>query len=199
MRKKGILNYLKPPKDWFIPVNFMLAIFIGLFCYSMYVSNAISYLSDEPETCINCHVMEPNFASWEHSSHREVATCVDCHVPHDNLFKKYYFKAKDGLRHATIFTMRTEPQVIVMKEDGNMVVQENCKACHSHANSEVGLLNVTYENSLHGEGKLCWDCHREVPHGRVKSLSSTPNALTPKLGSPVPDWIKESSSTTEKK
>jgi len=199
MKKRGIFDYLKPPDKWFWPVNFLLALLIGLFFYSLYVSNAISYLSDDPKTCVNCHVMQPQFASWQHSSHREVATCVDCHVPHNSFLAKYMFKAEDGLRHATIFTLRAEPQVIQMREDGIRVVQENCKSCHQFTNSRVGLLDVTYENNLHGEGKLCWECHREVPHGRVKSLSSTPNARVPLLESPVPDWIKKMNAAKENK
>ena len=39
--------------------------------------------------------------------------------------------------------------------------------------------------------RVCWECHREVPHGRVNSLSSTPYARVPLPESPVPDWLKE--------
>ena len=42
-----------------------------------------------------------------------------------------------------------------------------------------------------GEGKACWDCHRDVPHGGSNSLSSTPNALLPYPESPVPDWLQK--------
>ena len=31
-------------------------------------------------------------------------------IPHTNFVAKYLFKANDGLRHATYFTMRWEPQ-----------------------------------------------------------------------------------------
>jgi cytochrome c nitrite reductase small subunit len=189
-RLQALLNYFRPPGTWIWWVNFTLAVLIGIISYTAYVSNAVSYLSDNPKTCVNCHVMQSEFASWQHSSHREVATCNDCHVPHTNIFATYAFKAMDGLGHATAFTLRSEPQVIRMKDAGIRVVQENCKNCHENLNTQVGLLNVTYDNSLHGEGKLCWNCHREVPHGRVKGLSSSPNAMVPVPGSPVPNWIK---------
>jgi cytochrome c nitrite reductase small subunit len=39
--------------------------------------------------------------------------------------------------------------------------------------------------------KLRMDCHREVPHGRVNSLSGTPGARVPLPPSPVPGWSKE--------
>lgn len=57
-------------------------VFCGLLAYLVYMSKAYSYLSDNPEVCINCHVMGPYYATWQHSSHKNVATCNDCHVPH---------------------------------------------------------------------------------------------------------------------
>ena len=150
-----------------------------------------SYLSEEPTTCINCHVMESQYASWFHSSHRENATCNDCHVPHNNIFRKYYFKMSDGMRHATIFTLRNEPQVITIKEAGIGVVQENCIRCHEYANEEVNTINITRHNYHYGLGKLCWDCHRELPHGTVNSLSSAPNSQIPEMDDPVPEWLQK--------
>ena len=190
MGLKKLFNYLKPPSNWIFYVNLLFAFFVGIFVYGLYVSNAVSYLSDDPKTCVNCHVMRSEFASWQHSSHREVAVCNDCHVPHNNVFNKYFFKAKDGLRHASMFTLRMEPQVIRMHEAGQEVVQANCQGCHQNVNRDVGLLNVSLEDKQHGEGKLCWDCHREVPHGRVKGLNSAPNSRVPLPGSPIPEFIK---------
>ena len=184
-----LLKKILPPDNWKFPVAIILGVFVGIFFYLFNISNASSYISDEPETCINCHVMEPQYATWFHSSHREAANCNDCHVPHNSVFSKYFFKAKDGMRHSTIFALRKEPQVMKIKHEGLTVVQENCKRCHSFVNEEVTSMNVTGENYTHGEGKLCWECHREVPHGTVTSLSSTPNAFVPRLGSPVPDWL----------
>ncbi|VAW83995.1 Cytochrome c nitrite reductase, small subunit NrfH [hydrothermal vent metagenome] len=90
-----------------------------------------------------------------------------------------------------MFTFRMEPQVIKMHEAGQEVVQANCQSCHQNVNRDVGLLNVSLEDKLHGNGKLCWECHREVPHGRIKGLSTTPNAKVPMQGSPIPEFIKK--------
>ena len=49
-------------------------VFCGLLAYLVYMSKAYSYLSDNPEVCINCHVMGPYYATWQHSSHKNVAT-----------------------------------------------------------------------------------------------------------------------------
>ncbi len=167
------------------------SVFLGLILFLLYVSKAYSYLSDNPNTCMNCHIMAPQYATWNHSSHREVAHCNDCHVPHNNVFNKYYFKAKDGMRHATMFTLRKEPQVIFIREEGAEVVHKNCIRCHSKLLTDPKLASTVVEHNGHRTDRKCWECHREVPHGRVNSLSSVPNAKVPLPESPVPDWIKE--------
>lgn len=186
-----MIKKLLPPRNWILPVIIITGIFIGISAFILYVSKAHSYLSDNPKTCTNCHIMAPQYATWNHSSHRNVAHCNDCHVPHNNVFNKYYFKAKDGLRHATIFTLRKEPQVIFIHEEGAQVVHNNCIRCHSKQLADPKLLSSVKFLENHRTDRKCWECHREVPHGRVNSLSSVPNAKVPLPESPVPDWIKE--------
>jgi cytochrome c nitrite reductase small subunit len=166
-------------------------IFIGLFCFLFYVSKAYSYLSDSPETCVNCHIMSPQYATWNHSSHRRYTNCNDCHVPHNNVFNKYFFKAKDGMRHASMFALRLEPQVIFIHEAGRDVVHQNCIRCHSKLLVDPKLSASVKDLHTQRTDRVCWECHREVPHGRVNSLSSTPNARVPLPESPVPGWLKE--------
>lgn len=135
--------------------------------------------------------MVPQYATWNHSSHREHAHCNDCHVPHNNFLNKYYFKAKDGLRHASVFTLRNEPQVIFIKDEGMNVVQKNCIRCHVNLITDIKLISKATDYQQHRTDRKCWECHREVPHGRVNSLSSTPNARVPIPESPVPEWLQQ--------
>ncbi|HZK08419.1 MAG TPA: cytochrome c nitrite reductase small subunit [Bacteroidales bacterium] len=187
----NMFHFLIPPPTWRLPAAIVMGAFVGLGLYTLRISNAVSYLSDRPETCINCHVMNPQYASWFHSAHREYATCNDCHVPQTNPVASYTFKAMDGARHATIFTLRNEPQVIQIKDGGAAVVQENCKRCHLHMNEDVHTVKVSLKMAQQDQGQLCWDCHREVPHGRVSSLSTSTYARVPRLGSAVPPWLKK--------
>ncbi len=187
----NILKKLIPPDPWKLPVMILLGAFTGLFAYTFKISNAVSYLSDAPETCVNCHVMIPEYATWNHSSHRNHASCNDCHVPHNNFVNKWIFKAQDGMRHATIFTLRMEPEVIKIKEAGTKTVMENYKRCHSYLNENIRAGKVTLKDVHADNGKLCWECHREVPHGRVRSLSSTPGAFVPEKNFKTPDWLKK--------
>lgn len=194
---------LRPPTGWNLPVLLALGVFAGLVAGTAHVSRATSYLSDDPRACINCHIMTPEYASWERGSHGRVANCNDCHVPHDNIARKYFFKAKDGARHATMFTLRMEPQVIKMHEAGQKVVMENCLRCHGNlfsgtGSSIAGPKGLASAAVHKDDGRLCWDCHRETPHGRVHSLSSTPNVRVPPLESPLPQWLERSLSQEKK-
>ena len=187
---KKILSYI--PNRFITPLFILGGIIAGLGSYTIYVSRAYSYLSDEPETCINCHIMTPYYQSWNHSSHAQWATCNDCHVPQDNAFNKYTFKAKDGLYHAAVFTMKAEPQVIRPRDESYEVIMNNCIRCHTQLNTEfVNTGMIDYCAVKEGKGKACWDCHTEVPHTKISNLSSSPNAIVPFPESPVPDWLKE--------
>jgi len=65
------LRFIIPPKAWRTPVIILLGAILGLTLYALIESKAISYLSDDPKTCVNCHVMTPQYTTWLNSSHRE--------------------------------------------------------------------------------------------------------------------------------
>ncbi len=72
-----------------------LGLVVGLGGFTASHAKGLSYLKDDPAACVNCHVMNDQYKSWQHSSHREWATCNECHMPH-NLVGKYYRKALNG-------------------------------------------------------------------------------------------------------
>jgi len=139
--------------------------------------------------------MTPEYLTWQHGSHGKVTTCNDCHVPQDSEFNKYYFKAKDGLYHSYIFTTHQEPEVIIMKEASAEVVHNNCIRGHQDQVLDTKSSSMIPSHKADRLERRCWECHRETPHGRVKSLSAVgyqvdpqtrPNAPKPSV---VPDWI----------
>lgn len=197
--KRFLFKYsLVPPRKWRTAATILLAALFGLGLYVIKLSNADSYLSDDPQACVNCHIMTPQYITWNHSSHREVAHCNDCHVPHDNIFNKYFFKAKDGLYHASVFTMRAEPEVINALEPSRAVIQSNCIRCHESQVTDAKMLGWVDKHHSKRTDRTCWECHRDVPHGKLKSLSSVGHQIepirahTPKDRKIIPQWLKES-------
>jgi cytochrome c nitrite reductase small subunit len=170
--------------QWRPAVFAAIGVLAGTGLFVLHISRAASYLGDDSETCMNCHVMTTQYVTWQHGSHARAADCNDCHVPHTSLPAHYAFKAKDGLWHATVFTMRWEPQVIRLSAGAVPVVEENCRRCHQETIAGVAAAE-------HGRGDLrCWDCHRETPHGSVRSLSATPGVFQPRLP-PVSDLMQQ--------
>ena len=169
------LGFLRPRLR--IPALLLLGVFCGMGLLLAHISRATSYVVNSPSTCMNCHVMTDVYVSHQHSSHGRDVSCNDCHVPHTSFSREYYFKAHDGLRHAGIFTLRAEPQNIKLSTGAVAVVQENCLRCHERTVSEVSASR--YLDS----GQRCWDCHRDIVHGRVHSLSASPSVSRPALPS----------------
>ncbi len=192
MQLKKYIEKLLPTRSAKITACIFLGIICGLGLFTIYAARMHTYISDKPETCVNCHIMGTYFATWQHSSHSQHTTCNDCHVPHTNFIREYYFHAKDGLRHATIYTLRNEaqaPQAIVASQN---VIMENCIRCHTQLNTEfVKNGTKTFAMTQEGDGKACWDCHRDIPHGGKNSTLSTPNAIVPYPSAQVPEWINK--------
>jgi len=142
-------------------------------------SKATSYLSSDPAACINCHVMESYYISWQNSSHAEYAVCVDCHLPVENYVDKYVSKARDGWNHSLAFTRNTYGKRMLISDDGARRVQQNCIRCHSAHSQTIAKTGDGYHafGSESLGGRKCWDCHRLVPHGKVRSINAAPNNL----------------------
>lgn len=184
------------PSNLMMPIIILGGIIVGIGAYIIYMSKAHSYLSDNPATCVNCHIMTPYYQTWFHSSHAIWTNCNDCHVPQDNAFNKYLFKAKDGMLHSAVFTMRTEPLAIRARKESSNVIMKNCIRCHTQLNQEfVNTGMISYTEARDGMGKACWDCHVNVAHGKQSSIALTPNAITTPLPkSPIPAWLKKAMS-----
>ncbi len=186
-------------KDWFsyrqkIGLLVVAGVVCGLGGLFMYLLRAHTYfIGDDPAACVNCHIMTPYYATWSHSSHGRDATCNDCHVPHQNFALKYGFKAMDGLKHTAYFVTHAERQAPMAEELTGQVVMDNCIRCHTQLNQEfVKTGRMGYMQQQAQGGKVCWDCHRNVPHSGMNSLMATPNAefVTPLPPSPVPEWLQ---------
>lgn len=169
-------------------------VIVGLGCMFLYLLRAHTYLGDDPGACVNCHIMSPYYATWFHSSHSRNATCNDCHVPHENIARKYAFKGMDGLKHTGLFVTHSERQAPKIGDAGAQVVMNNCIRCHEQLNTSMAKTGkIDYMMTKVGDGKACWDCHRQVPHGGTNSLSRTPEAYStvPNPPSPVPEWLQK--------
>ncbi len=169
MKKKSTMTYVA-----IFSVAAALLIFVNL----VRESKMLSYLSHDAEACITCHPMNTLYATWQHSSHRSRAVCIDCHLPHDNVVDKLIAKARDGMRHSWAFTFKTYEYNLRVTDNAAARIQENCIRCHGELVSQMLENSAKYtklEDSTVRMGRRCWECHRTVPHGRMRNLTATQN------------------------
>lgn len=115
------------------------------------------------EFCASCHVMEPQYESFQHSAHALAGnTCSDCHLPHSlgyGAVAKAYVGAKD-----LIGVIRNhDPYEIHSTEWMRDVTHNNCLRCHGGIMEEVG--DPHYDSD-----RRCSDCHRNTPHGTYPNV-----------------------------
>jgi cytochrome c nitrite reductase small subunit len=151
---------------WQIPpaVAIAVGILLGVGAFTFRYAEGLSYLSTDPEACKNCHIMRPQFDSWQKSSHHGVAVCVDCHLPHD-FVGKYVAKAENGWHHSKGFTLQDFDEPIRIKAKNAHILQANCIACH-------GDLAHTMLTGAAGspDEVQCVHCHSTVGHGEPAGL-----------------------------
>jgi cytochrome c nitrite reductase small subunit len=129
---------------------------IGLGLFTFHYAEGTSYLSNDPKACVNCHIMQDQYDSWQTSSHHAIATCNDCHVPHD-LIGKYIAKAENGYHHSKGFTFQDFHEPIQIKAKNARILQENCLRCHAQFVHDIV--------DTHGPSSLsCVHCHADVGH-----------------------------------
>lgn len=131
---------------------------LGLFTFSH--AKGWSYLSTDPAACVNCHIMRPQYASWQHSSHKSVATCQDCHMPHD-FVGKWYTKARAGWNHSKAFTTGNFHEPIQITKVDKEIALHNCVACHKQL---VGDMHITVSRKNEQDAPTCTSCHGNVGH-----------------------------------
>ena len=139
-------------------VSFVYGIVFGLAFYTFLYAGGVSYLSADPQACVNCHAMNQVFEGWISGDHRHAAVCVDCHLP-DGFFMKWLVKSENGFWHSFVFTFLDVPMNIRARGISRDVVRANCRRCHD--GMAVFAVRGVAGNS---EPLDCLACHTRVGH-----------------------------------
>ena len=150
----------RPYGKWFaLSFPVLLGLLMGVGSFTFLYGQGLSYFSPDPRACVNCHIMRPQFDSWQKASHHTAARCIDCHLPHD-FVGKYIAKADNGYRHSWAFTFQDFHEPIRITPRNARILQNNCLACHGElvhpllASGKTGTADVS-----------CVHCHADVGHG----------------------------------
>lgn len=145
-----------------------LGVLAGVGAYTFSYAKGLSYLSRDPRACVNCHIMQREYDSWQKSGHHHVAVCVDCHLP-DALVPKYLAKSENGWRHGKLFTTGGFVEPIEIKPAGRAILQANCVRCHDSLTSDMRLVGSVGAHPNRGQ-MPCTHCHADAGHGERAGL-----------------------------
>lgn len=134
---------------------------MGVGTFTFHHAEGFSYFSTDPKACVNCHIMTPQYDSWQKSSHHAAASCVDCHLPHD-FVGKYIAKAENGYHHSKAFTLQDFHEPIMIKKKNNRILQHNCLECHQD------MVHDMFRGDMRDKDAVsCVHCHADVGHGEL--------------------------------
>ena len=151
LRRRGLLT-----------LAVLLGVFIGVSGYTFHYAKGGSYLSANPDACINCHIMREQHETWTKSSHHAVATCNDCHIPHAFPWN-YIVKMENGYVHSAAFTLQNFHEPIQIRPRNLRVLESNCLHCHGEVVS-----HALGADAREGDGRACVSCHATVGHAAVR-------------------------------
>ncbi|MFW5829003.1 MAG: cytochrome c nitrite reductase small subunit [Planctomycetota bacterium] len=134
-----------------------LGVVTGIGGFTFGYGKGFSYFSNNPGACVNCHVMDGHYDSWQNSGHAHVAVCNDCHLSHHPI-GKWVTKADNGFFHSLAFTTGDFHEPIRIKPRNRRVTQAACLHCHTDVVHQ--MLPATQEHDLLN----CVHCHSEVGH-----------------------------------
>ena len=147
-------------RRWFLRlVAVGMGVLVGVGVFTFGYADGAAYLSNDPATCINCHVMRENYDGWIKSSHGKVAVCNDCHSPKD-FVGKWTTKAINGWNHGLAFTTGRFPDDIQINARNLQISEDSCLGCHK---SVVEGISATRS---HDQKISCVKCHNNVGHLR---------------------------------
>lgn len=137
----------------------LLGVLVGVGGYTFHYAHGLSYFSEDPTSCANCHIMQDNLDSWNKSVHHAVATCNDCHLPPSGI-AKYMAKADNGWRHSKAFTLDDFHEPIMLTPQNRKNLQDNCIRCHQDM-----VTMLVHGSTTDPKGVQCIQCHAGVGHG----------------------------------
>jgi cytochrome c nitrite reductase small subunit len=145
-----------------LAITMMVGLFAGLGTYTFSYAHGLSYFSNDPRACMNCHIMREQFDGWQKSPHHAVASCNDCHTP-KGFIPKYLSKAENGFWHSKGFTLQDFHEPIMIRQKNVAVLQQNCVGCHEQIVDGINTHPGNPQKMLD-----CLHCHREVGHGPLR-------------------------------
>ena len=134
-----------------------------------------------PAFCAKCHVMAPEYSTWEASSHMNIA-CTKCHIKPGIV--NLVIHKPSAMKELYLYYTGTYDRPIKMDHKLDDAI---CIQCHSPNRDFTPAGDLIIPHDKHAAKKVqCIDCHSGVAHGNIlgRKLTEDGNyaAWTQELG-----------------
>jgi len=146
----------------------------GAFVLSMgLVTTGAAVYTSLSDFCIPCHIMEPYYVSWQHSSHKDVA-CIKCHFP-PGAAEKVRGKMLGLVQLLKYVTATAGPRLNAEISDAS------CLRCHDTRllAGRVDFHGVPFDHRPHltesrrGKKLRCTSCHSQIVQGAHMTVTTS--------------------------
>jgi cytochrome c nitrite reductase small subunit len=140
----------------------------GILLFAVIGAAGALRLTMSPSFCVKCHVMTPEYVTWQASSHVQIP-CTSCHIK-PGLGNLVAHKISAG-RELLLYYTGTYSRPIKMR---HKLPDEVCTQCHSTYRSYTPSGDLIIPHDKHAEKKvLCVECHSGVAHGNIVARGMT--------------------------
>lgn len=142
---------------------------IGITIIGLVSVIGVTYATSFPKFCAVCHIMKPEYATWEASSHSQIS-CVACHVD-PGLVNALKHKV-EATKELYMYLTKTYELPIQLNEK---IPDNRCLQCHNLKRKvSPSYPDLTIPHQLHHDkGVTCVTCHQGVAHGNIESRGMT--------------------------
>jgi nitrate/TMAO reductase-like tetraheme cytochrome c subunit len=133
------------------------------------------WYTSRPEFCRSCHIMEPYYASWQHSSHNDVS-CIKCHFP-PGAGEKIRGKMLGLVQLIKYVTETAGPRPTAEVPDASCLRS----GCHETRllSGRLDFDGIPFDHGPHlgelrrGKQLHCTSCHSQIVQGTHMTVTAT--------------------------
>lgn len=133
------------------------------------------WYTSRPQFCRSCHIMEPYYVSWQHSSHKDVS-CIKCHFP-PGVAEKVRGKLLGLVQLAKYVTQSAGPRPAAEIPDASCLRS----GCHETRmlSGRIEFQGIPFDHGPHldelrrGKKLRCTSCHSQIVQGAHMKVTTT--------------------------
>lgn len=141
---------------------------VGILAVLVIGAITATIVTSTPQFCANCHIMKPEYVTWQASAHSKIS-CVQCHVK-PGMINALLHKT-EATKELYKYVTKTYELPITLTEQ---IDNSQCLQCHDLKRKVSTGSDLVIPHKKHQAKNIpCIKCHQGVAHGNIASRGLT--------------------------